>query len=709
MKAISSSEAQPNSSDGSLVTSKPDDIGQLKGLIGPFILFSMINNLVVLVSPLFMMQVLDRVVPSGNTNTLLLLLSVAIAALILNGFAEFGRDRSLGRISRWIDTTCTSPIFELPYDQQGEKFDALTKWRNFLSGPRPAALLSTIWLPIFAAALFFIHPAYLALLATIIVLIGVTRYLAQTLSSHVQSASQSLAQDEGDLTRQIAHFANSRVYQSAQRNILERLLAVQHLRTLCQDRLEGPEQLADAAIGVMRLASQILALSLGAYLVSQNQMSAGGMIAASIIAAKTLGTIEHSAASLKEFGSLRSTFQTLQEIDPREKSGIEIGGFDGNLSCVGLTFPRGGGSPPRLDRVGFELTAGECLAIIGDSGGGKTTLLNALAGMIPAPIGTVQLDGTDVRHLSARSMKHQIGFMPQLAHASFGTIAENICGFESNPNDAEIVAAARRARVHGLVSSLGDGYATDLSQEPHLLTAGQKQQLSLATALYHNPRYLFLDEPNALLDRHAERSLALTIEELKSSGTTILMVLHRAGIIGLADKVLLIQDGRVKDFGPRSQVLGRQSEGLRVIRLPLLVSSIQDLTEWISGQFSRNDDAPFAAKAVHLATELFYVALLNGSPREKRQMQIEFKFLDDNNIEIQMVERGSTGAEKLLPRIRAALKEGNFDHDRLEENARPLLAAARIASDLKISAEEDFSKFWARLTQKGPDQKGLPN
>lgn len=681
-----------------LGTGSPGDIAKLKRLAAPFVLFSLVTNLVILVSPIFMMQVLDRVVPSGNTATLLLLLGFAMGAIALNGAVEYGRDRALLRISRWIEAISIGPIMRLPPSGQAHHLEALGQVRSFLNTPQPAALLSLVWLPLFGIALILIHPLYAGLVGILVAIIFVVQQVANSLSADTVAAAASLAVQEQKKSRSLDKARALSGASAAHANITEQILASRTARMQLEDRADGPRQASAALSGALRMASQLLALALGAYLVSQNRMTAGGMIAASIICSKTISTIEQSFGALKNIRSVGAAFGTLQALQCPADAGIDVAKLSGALVVKNLIFPRGGGAPPRLDRISLTLEPGECLAIIGDTSGGKTTLLAALAGLAPAPIGTVTLDQTDVRHLSRDARRKTIRYVPQLADILPGTIAENICGFDPDARDDDIIAAAKLTRVHGVISGLPEGYQTDLTEDHVLLTAGQRQRLGMATALFHQPQYLLMDEPNALLDRNAEKAFCLTLEDLKHSGTTIVMVLHRAGVIGLADKVLVLDRGRASDFGPRSQVLGRQSEGLRLQRLPLRLSSLQDVSEWIEGQFTRRNDVPFAAKAVLLGTELFQAAPINGPDDDAREMQIEFKFIDDTNCEIQMIERGPTGAEKLLPIIHAAIKKGSADLTTMTRQARPLMAAAKLAEQINVSSKDDLSKFWARLT-----------
>ncbi len=481
------------------------------------------------------------------------------------------------------------------------------------------------------------------------------------------------------------------------RNLATRLIRNREARLDLTDDTDRTQIAADGSSNFFHMTAQLLALSLGALLVSQDVLTAGGMIAASLITSKTIVTIEQSINAVRDWPGLRTSFSALNRLTARTTQATDLFDMSGALTCDGLIIPRGGGHPPRLDRVSFDLKPSECLAIIGDAGGGKSTLLKALAGLDPAPIGTVSLDQSDVRHLSDAARAAAIGYVAQQADLLPGTLAENISGFDPEQQDDKVIEAAKAERVHGLISSLPEGYATDIGAKPQVLTAGQKQQLALAAALYHRPKYLFLDEPNALLDRNAERALCETLGDLKQAGVTVVMVLHRAGIMGLADQVLCLDRGRVADFGPRAQVLGRQTDGRRLLRLPLKQTSLQDLADWITSQFTRSNDAAFAAKAVMLGTEVFQAACLNGPTDQKRDALIKFTFIDDEHCELRLVEDRPTGADILLPRIKTALKNGQSDSSDFKPEELPLVLASKLAKKFEVLNSETQSQFAALL------------
>lgn len=678
--------------------------------MAPLLLFSFVTNAAILVSPIFMMQVLDRVVPSGNLNTLFLLLAVAMLAIALNALVEIGRDLSLQRVARWAEGICTGPILSLPPAQQTEMLGHLGQARGFIAGGSATALLNMFWLPLFIGVLGLIHLNYVLLVA---VLIGTMLGIQHLRDTAIKSPSAQADQLRGQERRWIRLLEGLDPVTSPRHlrdNLNIRLKNTIDTRQSCETTAERPQLSGNGTLNALRMSAQLLAMAIGAYLVSQGALSAGAMIAASLIAAKTITTIEQALGALRSWPDTKLALAQLQQLREPQNAHMDIADLSGALKCDRLIYPRGGGAPPRLDRVSFELTPGSCLAIIGDAGSGKSTLLQALAGLDPAPIGSVVLDQTDVRHMSPASRRAMIGYLPQMGGLLPGTVAENIAGFDPDMNDKAIIAAAKKAKVHGMISALPDGYQTDIGAHPHLLTAGQKQHVALAAAIYTQPKYLFLDEPNSLLDKNGERAMCETLSMLKDSGVTVVMVLHRAGAIGLADHILVLERGLVSDFGARAQVLGRQSDGRRLTRMPLRKTSLQDLSDWITGQFTRSGDAEFAAKAAMLGTEMFLAASLNGPQDKAREIEVQFRFLDERNCELQIIEQGQTAADKLLRQVKAEIECGRDDFNKLGEKAMPLFLASKLAARFDIRNENNLAQFSARIVNEdASEQEGRPH
>lgn len=673
-------------------------LSQLKKLALPLVFFSLVTNLAVLVSPIYMMQVLDRVVPSGNLATLAMLLVVALAALLLQAIVEACRDSALARVRRWVERIGAGLTLGQSGPDRQNTIDAVGRLTGFFGSSSVVTALNLPWIPLFLLALALIHPAYLLLVAAISLLIWGTAVATDFLTADEASRAKTIAAEEDrTLVAAIDPQLTAGIRAIAE-NLSRRFDELQSRRHACESRTTDLTALHRSAEGFLRSGAQIAALSLGAYLVVGGQLTAGGMIGASIICAKTIGTIE---ASLSSFADMRAAVDAYRQIGPTMNTSvvpnIEVDEFDGRLACTGLIFPRGAGAPPRLDRVSLSLEPGECLAIVGDSGSGKTTLLHALSGIDPSPIGSVLLDQSDVRTLGPKTIAGQVGYLPQQARLVRGTLAENISCFDPDPPDRAVIEAARTAGVHGLISALPDAYQSDIGKEPFLLSAGQKQRVALARAIYARPRYLFLDEPNALLDAAGERQLADTLALLKERGTTIVMVLHRSGIMGLADKVVLLDQGRVADFGSRAEVLGRMNDGKQRLKIPLIPASVQDLNDWIVAQFNRHSDREFCQKAALVGTELFNAACLNGPEDVQRQAIVTFRFCNDTTCELILREERLSQAVEKMPKIRSLVKHPEVSMIDLPSDEIALAVLTQMSDKLSIENVDDASVFQAFL------------
>lgn len=451
---------------------------------------------------------------------------------------------------------------------------------------------------------------------------------------------------------------------------------------------------------------QIATLGVGAALVTQNQLSAGGMIGASIILAKTLGIFEGLIGIRPHIKALVAAWSALGASPPAQiVNQTAVHDLSGALKANGLTYPRGGGYAPRLEQISFYLEPGTCLAILGESGSGKSTLLDALSGIDPAPIGNCFFDETDVRTIDQSAQTNIIGYVPQTAHFTNGTIAEFIARFATEIDDEKVIAAAKLAGVHGVISALPTAYQTDLSKEPYAISAGQKQRIAFARAIYEIPKYLFLDEPNALLDHQSERALGDALVRLKAHGVTIILTAHRMSIVNLADQVAVMDRGRIIDFGPRSQILGRMTDGHRRIRLGTNDGALQDLNDYVARQFVRDGDQDFRQRASRVATELYKFAVSNGPKSTDRSLHFAFKFLDDDTCSITVSEYRSTKLEAKIKKVRDATRAGQDGEILLSDDEMSLAAVMKLSDSLQHKSDQGESALCARITHI-PDPGG---
>ncbi|MBE1290919.1 MAG: ATP-binding cassette domain-containing protein [Rhodobacteraceae bacterium] len=676
-------------------------IHHLHKLVAPLLVLSCISNLAILVSPIFMMQVLDRVVPTGNLHTLLMLLLVATLVLLLQAVVDGLCDLSLQRAARWCERLSAPAVLSRPPEQQAEILTHLTALKaSLLSAPAKAAL-SLPWLPLFVGILWAIHPWFAALAAGLLAVAAIIRILEQTANApfaqHLIAARTAEQRAMGDAQTVSMHPGMSGLSQ----NIRTRLGQALRKRSKLEDKVAPLQVGTQAAESYLRSLSQLLGLSLGAALVVDGALSAGGMIAASLILTKTVSSFESVIGSYTALKSGLAGQRFLKNLPVRPMQPLtEVTDLQGRLRCEGLIFPRGGGAPPRLDRISFDLAPSECLIIVGASGSGKSTLLEALAGIHPCPIGTVWLDDTEVKTLPSASQARLIGYLPQQAQLYHGTLAQNIAGFAPDATDAAIIAAAQISGVHGLISALPKSYDTDIGATPHVLSAGQKQRIALARAIFNRPKYLFLDEPNALLDAAGERQLCAVLARLKKQGTTLVMVIHRSGLMGLADHILALENGRVADYGPRSDVLGRMSGGRRRLEVPLQTASLQDLADWVCAQFSRGSDADLSKRAELIATELFNLAMASGPQDTPRKCVFQFRFLNARSCEISLTEDRATGAAQKIQKVATLLRQEDANMGSLPKDEAAMAVITQLSDGFDIQNIDGKAMYRAAVSMR---------
>jgi ATP-binding cassette subfamily C exporter for protease/lipase len=312
----------------------------------------------------------------------------------------------------------------------------------------------------------------------------------------------------------------------------------------------------------VQVSLQSLVLGLGALLVLEDKITAGMMIAASILVGRALAPVQQVISVWKTWGSTRMAYErlsTLLEKNPERAAGMPLPKPLGGLSVEGVSAAPPGVQSPILKAVNFAIAPGDVLGVIGASGSGKSTLARLLVGVWPAMIGKVRLDGADIYQWNKGELGPHIGYLPQDIELFGGSVSENIARFGGI--DAEkVVQAAQRAGVHDMILHFPKGYDTQLGDGGAGLSGGQKQRLGLARAMYGDPAVIVLDEPNSNLDDIGEAALLKAIIDLNQRGKTIVLITHRTSIIGATNKLLLLRDGQVQAFGPTQKVLAALKE-----------------------------------------------------------------------------------------------------------------------------------------------------
>ncbi len=539
-------------------------------------LFSMAINILMLVPALYMLQVYDRVVTSGSLSTLAMLTLILIFLLSAMGGLEWVRSRILVRASNNLEQLLRERVFNAAFKQSivsaGLKSSAqpisdLTGLRHFLTGSGLFAFFDAPWFPIYVAVMFLFHPwfGWIAVFSGV-VLVGIAFLNERLTSARLQQANHEAAWVNNYTT---LNLRNSEVIES-----MGMLAGVRNRWNRQADRVLALQSDASDWAGILQAASktfrivvQSLVLGLGALLAVKQQISPGMMIAGSILLGRALAPIDQLLAAWRGFSTARAQFNRLNTIltqIPAESVGMPLPSPKGEISVEGVVVLSPQTRSPILKGINFSLKQGESLGVIGHSAAGKTTLARMLLGIWAPMAGKVRLDGAEISSWKREELGPYLGYLPQDIELFDGTIAENIARFGQVDSEL-VIEAARMAGVHDLILHLPNGYDTAIGNSGGSLSAGQRQRIGLARALYGKPCLVVLDEPNSNLDDAGENELIKTIQRIKANGITLVVIAHRPAILLNMDKILVLKEGSVLDFGSREQVLGKymQPAGIR--------------------------------------------------------------------------------------------------------------------------------------------------
>lgn len=536
---------------------------------------SLVINLLMLTGPLFMLQVYDRVLVSGSVPTLL-----AIGALVLTLYLFFGvleglRRRVLFRIGQQVDAELSGAAFSLSttipnrLGAEGRKLrpvqdlDTLTQ---FMSGHGPAAIYDIPWLPLYLGIVFLFHSLLgfvaFAGAAAICVLIGLNEMTSRepSLAAARTRGKRGLLVEEGRRNAEAVH-AMGMAGALAQRWDGE------NAAFLTSQRLAADwSGLFASSIKTIRFVLQSAILGVGAWLALRQEISAGSMIACSIMTSRALAPVEQAVAHWRGFIAARQSFHRLRDMLRLPGAAVEPVGLplpQRRLVVDGLYCCPPGVRAPVIHGVSFDLRAGDGIAVLGPSGSGKTTLIRAIIGGASVLRGDIRLDGAELDQWDANDRGRFIGYLPQDVQLFDGTVAQNIARFDPLAAPEAVIEAALLADVHDLIVGLPHGYGTVIGSEGAALSGGERQRIALARALFGKPFLVVLDEPNSNLDANGEAALADAITAMRNQGSIVILVAHRPRAIGAVDKVLCLNGGRAVAFGPRDEIMRKMVTPLR--------------------------------------------------------------------------------------------------------------------------------------------------
>ena len=539
-----------------------------KGFVG-VTLFSAFANILMLVAPVYMLQMYDRVLTSASYETLIVLTLVAVFLLSCFGLLDWVRQRMMARIALALNYEVLDDVLSGVFRGSLQRFRQsvnqpvrdLDTVRQFISSPPALAFFDAPWAPVFIAAIFIIHPwlGFFATFAALLILF-IALLTEWTSRGPLRNASEHTAESHRFVENSLRHA-----------DVLEAMGMFEGFRRRWRDKHDRSvafQARGGSRISMLLAASksgrqivQVGILGMGAWLVLKQQITPGMMIAASIILGRALAPIEQGISAWRGFMSARQSWRRLNSMltnAPPERDGgaTSLPRPTGLLDVEGVSAAPPGSTKLTVKRVQFTLQPGSSTGLIGPSGSGKSTLARLMVGVWSPQGGVVRLDGAAIGDWPSESRFRHVGYLPQEVELFEGTVAENIARL-AEPNDNAVLAAAQQAGCHDMVMRLPQNYETPIAAGGANLSAGQRQRVALARALYGDPALIILDEPDANLDTDGEVALSDTLRNLAQRGVTTLMVTHNFRLLRMVEHILVLKEGVLLESGPRDEVLKR--------------------------------------------------------------------------------------------------------------------------------------------------------
>lgn len=554
------------------------------GLVTGFVFaLSGIINILALTGAFYMLQIYDRALTSGSIPTLIWLSVIAVGLYLFQGVFDILRSQMLVRFGSNVDRKIAPLVHRVVIDmprfgyssaeasERGRDVDTV---RGFLSGAGPVALFDLPWIPVYLIFVWMLHPV-LGMLT-----LGGAAFLAcLTIAAELLSRRHAKEMTRAAIQRNNVsdnHVRNGDILYSM--GMTDR--AIDRFESANRRHLDTQTATSDIAgtfagiSKVLRMMLQSATLGLGAYLTMKGEMSAGAIIASSIVTGRALAPVDQAIAQWKGVISARRSWarikDTLAVLD-RPATQFDLPAPTEDLVAEGMTTVAPTTGTVLLSDVSFKLTAGQALALIGPSGGGKTTLARSLLGIWPLLRGSVRVDGADLKQWPTSFFTQNVGYLPQEVALLDGTVADNIARFDPDADAKMIFRAARAAGIHDLIVRLPNGYQTQIGAGGQSLSAGQRQRIALARALYGDPFLVVLDEPNSNLDAEGEEALMKAIVKVRERGGIVVIVAHRPSVLQAVDMVGVVQGGKLVSFGPKEDIIkvpaNTQEKPLRPTRL----------------------------------------------------------------------------------------------------------------------------------------------
>jgi ATP-binding cassette subfamily C protein EexD len=547
-----------------------DAFRSIRGYFLYAVLFSASVNLLMLTPIIYMLQVYDRVVSSGSMSTLMMLTLLMMLLLSSAGSFEWVRSRLLVAANARLESALRDPLSKAGFtgtlvtgnpNGASQVMSDLLALRQFITGNGAFAVMDAPWSLFYIGVMFLFHPMF-----------GIAAIISAVIMILLAVITQKATSEKLLKANQLTNKANIS-FQSNLRNaeVIHGMGMAANIRkrdNLLYDAASDEQAVASTIAGRLaaisksfRMISQSILLGMGAYLALNGEISPGLMIAGSLLLGRALAPIDLMVGNWKGFVEVKSQFNRIRDAlaaFPAENDRMNLPAPSGSLSVENIILIPPGAQVASVKGVGFQLAAGDALGLIGPSAAGKTSLARAILGVWPLRAGTVRLDGAEISQWDRNDLGPYLGYLPQDIELFDGSIADNICRF-SEQDSEKIIEASKTAGIHEMILHLPEGYDTVLNSNAGALSAGQRQRVGLARAIYGQPKLVILDEPNSNLDDQGERDLLAALRRMKESGRTVIVITHRTSILSVVDKLLVMKDGAVVKFGDKDEVLKAMS------------------------------------------------------------------------------------------------------------------------------------------------------
>lgn len=536
-----------------------------QGAVALVVVFSAFVNLLGLTGSLFMLQVYDRVLPSRSEPTLVMLMLLIVVLFVAMGLLDLLRGQIGARVGASLQAGLDERVFRAALSSTPSAapssatalFD-LEAVRKFLASPLAFAIFDLPFTPLFLGLIFVFHP----LLGWLAVTGGLILIAVMLLNQHASRKPSEVAGRTAAASTRIAEQIRMQIDTVTSLGMIR--AAVKRWRAERDTALVAEMSLSDsngsyaAATRALRQFLQSAMLGLAAWLVISGEMTAGGMIAASILFGRALAPVEQLVGGWASVIRARKAWKSLNVLlaqDAKNPPVTRLAAPEAQLIVSDLTVIPPGETRPTLMRVSFRLQPGQSVGVIGESAAGKSSLARALVGLWKPAGGEIRLDGARIDQYDPEDYARYVGYLPQEVDLFDGTVAENIARLDSPAPPDPVIRAATRAGAHQMILGLPNGYDTPVGPMAGKLSGGQRQRIALARALYHDPVIVVLDEPNSNLDAPGSEAVNATIRELKASRRIVIIMAHRPAALAECDLVLILRNGQVSAFGPRDEVL----------------------------------------------------------------------------------------------------------------------------------------------------------